>query len=312
MRANMYKLPKPLKPGSRIGIIAPASAAKRKFVAKGLEYLLKKGYKVKTAPNLSRGRFYLAGSDQLRVKLLEEFFLDPEIDGIICVRGGYGLLRILDRISYKKLSSIPPKVFVGYSDVTALQMALLSKLGWITYSGPMVASEMGQEFDPFSEEWLWKIISDHPYPIELINPEDQPLKVFRHGKAEGKLIGGCLTLVTPLLGTPYMPSSKGTILVIEDIGEKTYRLDRALNILRLHKVFEQISGLIVGHFVNCLPKNPERSFTLEDYLKDVLDGYNFPVITNFSYGHIKRRFTLPLGSNVSIATNPAKIIIKGV
>ncbi len=307
----MYKLPKPLKPGSTIGVIAPASAAKRKFVAKGVEYLHKKGYKVKTAPNLSRAKFYLAGSDQLRVKLLEEFFLGSEIDGIMCVRGGYGLLRILDMISYEKLASTQPKVFVGYSDVTALQMALLSKLEWITYSGPMVASEMGRGFDPFSEEWLWKMISDNPYPIELINPEDQPLKVFKHGTAEGKLLGGCLTLVTLLLGTPYMPSLKGAILVIEDIGEKTYRLDRALHVLRLHKVFEQISGLIVGHFVNCLPKNPDRSFTLEDYLSDVLDGYNFPVITNFSYGHIKRRFTLPLGANVSIATNPPKITIHG-
>lgn len=309
---NRFKLPQPLKEGSTIGVIAPASSAKRKFVASGLEYIRKKGYKVKTAPNLSRGKFYLAGSDQLRAKLLEEFFLDPEIDGIICVRGGYGLLRILDKISYEKLASIQPKVFVGYSDVTALQMALLSKLGWITYSGPMVASEMGQEISQFSEEWLWKMISDHPYPIELINPEDQPLKVFKHGKAEGELLGGCLTLVTPLLGTPYMPSLKGAILVIEDIGERTYRLDKALNILRLHNVFDQIAGLIVGHFVNCLPKNPDRSFTLEDYLTDVLDGYNFPVITNFAYGHIKRRFTLPLGVNVSIETDPPNIIIKGI
>lgn len=308
----VYNLPKSLVEGSTIGVIAPASAAKRKFVKQGVEYLKEKGYKVKIAPNLSRGKFYLAGDDNLRIKLLEEFFLNPEVDGIICVRGGYGTLRILCKISFEKLSSVPPKVFVGYSDITALQLAMLKKLGWITYSGPMVASEMGQNISEFSEEWLWKMISEVPYPIELVNPEDQPLDIFKHGTGEGKLIGGCLSLITPLLGTEYMPSLENAILVIEDIDEKTYRLDKHFQLLELHGVFDKISGLIVGQFVKCFPKNPNRSFTLNDYLADVLSERNIPVLTNFAYGHINRRFTLPIGINAKITTSPPKIELLGI
>ncbi|MCD6440999.1 MAG: LD-carboxypeptidase [Candidatus Marinimicrobia bacterium] len=308
----MYLLPKSLKSGDTIGVIAPASAAHRKNVALGIDYLKKRGYNIKIAPNLTRGKFYLAGSDNLRTQTLENFILDPEIDGIICVRGGYGLLRIIDRIDYDRLKKVPPKIIVGYSDITALQMAILNKLGWVTYTGPMVAPDMGNNFDPFSEKWLWEVINNHPYPLTLQNPDDEKMAVFRHGTAEGILIGGCLSLITPLLGTPYVPSFKDAILLIEDIGEKTYRLDKQLHILRLHGVLDQISGLLVGHFIDSFPKNPKRSFTLSDLLRDVTGNYDFPIISNVAYGHIRRRWTLPLGARVRMETDPVKITILGV
>lgn len=306
----MYQFPNVLTPGDTIGIIAPASAAHRKNVRQGIEYLENRGYQIKKAPNLTRGRFYIAGNDELRLKWLERFILDPEVKGIICVRGGYGLLRIIDKINYGKLKKIPPKMIVGHSDTTALQMALLSKLGWIGYTGPMVASDMGNNFDSYSEEWLWRVITAHPYPLVLQNPQEEKMQVFRHGSATGALVGGCLSLVTPLLGTMYMPDLKGAVLVIEDIGEKTYHLDKHLNMLRLHGVFEQISGLLLGHFVKCFPKNPKRSFTMTDFLHDVLGGYDFPVITNLAYGHIRRRLTLPLGARIHMETNPVKLAIQ--
>lgn len=306
-----YLLPEPLKNGATIGVIAPASAAKRKTTEAGLQYLRERGFKIKTAPNLNRGKFFLAGPDSVRLRYLEQFLGDPEIDGIICVRGGYGLIRIVDKVNYTRFKSVKPKVLVGYSDITALQLAIAAKLGWVTYSGPMVSSEMGQSISPFSEEWLWRMIGSHPYPVELINPEDQPLKVFRPGSAEGVLIGGCLSLITPLLGTSLMPNLEGAILVIEDIGEKTYHLDKHLQILRLHGVFDRIAGLVVGQFTDCLPKNPKRSFTLEDYLNNVLEGYNFPVITNCAYGHLKRRFTLPIGVRLRMTTEPVSLTLLG-
>ncbi len=306
-----YRLPEPLKKGDTIGVIAPASAAKRKTTAAGLAYLRERGYNIKTAPNLNRGKFFLAGPDSVRLKYLEQFLTDPEVDGIICVRGGYGLIRIVGQVNYERLKKVKPKVFVGYSDITAVQMALAARLGWVTYSGPMVSSEMGQSISPFSEEWLWRMVEGHPYPVELINPEDQPLKGFRPGNAEGVLIGGCMSLLTPLLGTSLMPDLKGAILVIEDIGEKTYHLDKHLQIMRLHGVFDQIAGLIVGQFTDCLPKNPRRSFTLEDYLNGVLKGYDFPVVTNLAYGHLKRRFTLPIGLRVRLSTDPVGVTLLG-
>ncbi len=306
----MYRLPNILEPGSTIGVIAPSSAARRKYVEKGIEYLTDRGYRVKVAPNLSRRKFYLAGEDSKRVEYLEEFILDPKVDGIICVRGGYGLLRILDSIDFGRLTQIPPKVLVGYSDITALQMAMLTKLGWVSYTGPMVASEMGQDIDLYTEEWLWKVISAHPYPLTLLNPEEESIQVVRPGRAEGPLLAGCLSLITPLLGTEFAPSFENAILVVEDIGEKTYHIDKQFQMLRLHKVFEQISGLILGNFVNCFPKNPVRSFTMQDLIDDVLDRYNFPILSNFAYGHIRRRLTLPIGTHAVLSTDPLKLVIR--
>jgi len=303
----MYRLPKPLKRGATIGVIAPASAAHRQQTKEGLAYLQRQGFRVQSAPNLTRGRHYLAGKDDLRLKYLEQYILDPDIDAVFCVRGGYGLLRIIDRINYRRLKSAPPKIIVGYSDITSLQMAFLAQLGWVGYSGPMVASDMSGTFDSYSEEWLWKVIGDQPYPLVLENPPGEEIAVYRHGRASGHLIGGCLSLLTPLLGTKYMPNLEGAILVIEDIGEKTYHLDKQLHMLRIHGVFDKIAGLIVGHFVNCFPKNPKRSFTLYEFLDDVIGRYEFPVVTNFAYGHIKKRLTLPLGARVSLTTKPVKI-----
>lgn len=307
-----YLIPEPLKTGGTIGVIAPSSPASRKTTALGLQYLQNLGYKVKSAPNLNRGKFFLAGSDAERLKYLEQFLCDPEIDALFCVRGGYGLIRIIDQLNYQRLAEVKPKVVVGYSDITILQMALAAKLGWVTYSGPMVSSDLGQSLSSFSAEWLWRIITSNPYPIELTNPLAQPLQVFRSGSAEGVLIGGCLSLITPLLGTAFMPDLKGAILIIEDVDEKTYRLDKQLQILRLHGVFDQIAGLIVGQFVNCFPSNPKRSFTLEDYLSNALKDTHFPVVTNCAYGHLKQRFTIPIGIRARISTNPPRLTLLGL
>jgi len=307
----MYRLPAIISPGATIGVIAPASAARRKPTATGIAYLKARGYRVITAPNLTRGHFYLAGQDQRRKELLECFLLDPAVDAVFCVRGGYGMLRIIDRLDYDRLAAIPPKILVGYSDITAIQLALLARLGWVTYSGPMVAPDMGNAFDPYSEAWLWRLLNTHPYPIDLTNPADDPVTVFRPGDAEGPLISGCLSLITPLLGTSYAPSLRGAILALEDVHEKGYRLDKHLHILRLHGVFDQIAGLVLGRFTDCFPANPRRSFTLEELLADVLGNYHFPVLTNFAYGHIRRRLTLPFGIRMRMTSDPLQITLLG-
>ncbi len=306
------QLPPPVKKGATIGVMAPSSAAGRKATKRGLDYLKNLGYRVKTASHITYGTHYLAGNDTKRLRHLHNFITDPDIDALIFVRGGYGLLRILDRIDYRRLAQIPPKVIVGYSDITALQMALLSKLGWVTYSGPMVASDMGKDFSPYSAQWLWKMISQPDYPLRLSNPTDRPLQVFRSGEARGRLIGGCISLLTPLLDTPFMPALEGNILVLEDIGEMEYKLDRLFQILKLHGVFEKISGLIIGQLKNCFPKNPAKAFTLEELLTDTLGDSKFPVLTNFAYGHITRRLTLPWGLETALSTAPPEVILQGI
>jgi len=311
VKIQQYLFPRFLSPGDTIGVIAPASAAPRSQIIQGVNYLVDRGYQVKNAANLVKRKYYLAGSDDERRKTLEEFILDPEVAGTFCARGGYGVLRILDRLDYNRLGKVPPKMIVGYSDITGLHLALLSRLGWIGYSGPMVASDLGNNFDPFSEKWFWKVVSQHPYPLVLENPEGEEMKVWRHGAAEGTLLGGCLSIITALLGTPYLPPLNGAILLIEDIGEKTYRLDKQFQILRLHGVFDQIAGLLVGRFVKCFPRNLALSFTLEELLKDVIEDYDFPVITNLAYGHVCRRLTIPIGARVRLETDPVKVTILG-
>lgn len=309
-RLSLMNIKPPLLPrGGTIGIIAPSSPAKRKPLRKGIEYLLSRGYRVRTSPYLTRGRYYLAGSDDLtRVKYLEEFLLDDGIDCVICARGGYGALRIVDKINYDKLRKAKPKAFVGYSDITVIQLAFLRMLNWITYSGPMVASDMGDDFDAYSEKWFWKVLDGDSYPLELENPEGMELKVLKHGRAEGVLIPACLSLMTSLLGTEYMPSLEGTILVIEDIDEKSYRLDRLFQILKLHGIYDKINGLILGQFTKCFTR---KSFGLEELLSEVIEKYDFPVVLNLAYGHVKKRLTLPVGMRASIQTAPLRIILLG-
>lgn len=303
-----YKTPPTLKPGSTIGVIAPASSASRKPTKLGIQYLESRGYKVVTSTHLNKGLKYLAGEDAVRVKHLENFLMNPEIDAIICVRGGYGLLRIIDKLDYDKLKTIPPKIFVGYSDLTALQLSLLQKCGWVTYSGPMVASEMGKDFSQFSENWLWKVLTLNNGELNFQNPDKDKIKIFHHGQAEGNLIGGCFSLVTPLLGTEYMPSLDGNILFLEDVGEAGYRIDKMFQELKLHGVFNKISGLILGQFSGTFKENDNKNFTLEELLRDTIPEINFPVITNFAYGHVNQRFTMPIGGKFRINTESEELI----
>ncbi len=298
-----YKTPKQLEPGSTIGVIAPASAAKRKPTKLGLEYLEKQGYTLKTSTHLTKGTKYLAADDNVRIKFLEDFLLDPEVDAIICVRGGYGMLRIIDKLDYDKISAVEPKILVGYSDITALQMSLLQKCGWVTYSGPMVASEMGNNFSQFSENWLWKVLTKSNEKLNFQNPENDEIKIINPGQAEGNLIGGCLSLVTPLLNTEYMPPLDGNILFLEDVGEPGYKVDKMLQTLKLHKVFDKISGLVIGKFSGTFKENDKKNFTLEQLLLDTIPKIDFPIIANFAYGHIDQRFTIPIGGKFRMDTD---------
>lgn len=304
-----YKLPPKLNSRETIGIVAPASAADSQKTEKGIAYLRDQGFQTKLAPNLNQELNYLAGTDSERAQYLNEFLQDDDISTIFCVRGGYGMMRILDRLDFDALKNTSPKNIIGYSDITVLQFAFLKKLGWITYSGPMVASDMGADFSSYSEEWLWKILRQDSNSSQLKNPENRDIEIYRSGSAEGQLLPGCLTLVSCLLGTQYCPSFENKILVIEDIGETGYNLDRLLTTLKLHGVFEEISGLILGSFVNTDDEEDEKAFPINKLLDDLIGDYDFPVLTNFAYGHIEERLTLPVGVQAQMNTEPIDVRI---
>ena len=295
-----YQLPPKLKVGDGIAVIAPCSAADSDKVENGLAYLADRGFMVKIADNLSNADGYLAGSDEERLSSFINFWKDPEINALFCVRGGYGIQRLLNHLDYDLISS-NPKILVGYSDISALSAALLAKSGVVTYSGPMVASDMGENFDKFSEEMLWRTLMGRS---SISNPKNQPLLVYKKGEATGNIIGGTLTVLLPYFGTPYMPNLEGAILVLEDLGENPGRLDRHFHHLRYQGVFDKISGLVLGEFKECFPDDADQFEGFKPILDSALKGYNFPVVMNFAYGHIDTRVTLPIGASAKLTTDP--------
>jgi len=295
-----YKYPPALEAGDTIAVIAPCSAAQKDKVEQGLAYLADKGFLVKIAKNLTAENGIMAGTKEERINSLHEFWADPEVKALFCVRGGYGIQQILPELNYDMFSS-NPKILVGYSDISALSCSILAKSNLITYSGPMVASDMGENFNQFSEEMLWRTLMGNP---KIPNPSKQPLIPYRNGTAEGVIIGGTLTVLLPYLGTSYMPNLEGAILVLEDIGENPGRLDRHFHHLKFQGVFDQISGLVLGKFEDCFTNDEDHIESLTEILDSTIEEYDFPVLMNFAYGHINKRVTLPFGAKAKITADP--------
>ena len=213
---------KPVKPaklnrGDLIGIIAPASApTSEEKIIKAAEYLERCGYRVKLGKNVRAVRGYLAGSDAQRASDINDMFADKQVRGVIAVRGGYGTPRLLPLVDYRLIKR-NPKIFVGYSDLTALQLALYKATGLVTFSGPMAAVEMFKEIDPFTEEHFWRMVTSERAEGVVRNPDSRPLKAIGTGKARGILLGGNLSLIASMAGTPYLPSFKNSILFLANL-----------------------------------------------------------------------------------------------
>ncbi|MEW5843490.1 MAG: LD-carboxypeptidase [Bacteroidota bacterium] len=288
--------PKRLKPGDVIGIISPASSTDDiTKVNRGVEYLEKLGYRVEVGKNVGQEFGYLAGSDTQRIADLHEMFKNKNIKAIFSIRGGYGSGRLLDKIDYKIIRN-NPKIFVGYSDINALQMAFFAKTGLITFAGPMVAVDFHDEVSKFTEEVFWRTITSNRAIGRIKNPRNEKIYVLNKGRAVGRILGGNLSLLTSLNGTEYFPKLKDAILLLEDINEAPYRIDRMLNQLRLSKVFKQIKGIILGHFVDCIEPDPnKRTFTLNEVIIEYFQGLKIPVVYNLKHGHVKDNITIPYG-----------------
>lgn len=306
----MEKLKPPaLKKGDLIGIVSPASSPDDfSRIEKGISYLEGLGYSVKLGKHIYKRLGYLSASDDERAEDLNEMFADPQVRAIICVRGGYGTPRILDKIDYRVIKR-NPKIFVGYSDITALQLAIFKKTGLITFSGPMLAVDIYSNFDAYSEEFFWMILTSKAKKIEIKNPDGVDISVLKHGKTTGTLLGGNLSLLASIVGTKFQPDFSDSILVIEDIGEEPYRIDRYLAQLKNAGIFDKINGCILGQFTDCVPKEPEKSLTLEQIFQDYFGNLKIPVISNLSYGHIPQKVTLPIGARIKIDTKRGTITI---
>jgi len=296
-----YLKPKKLLKGDVIGIISPASAVDdEKLIQSGIKYLEGLGYRTKLGKNVGKVRGYLAGTDEERVEDIHQMFGDKSVKAIFCLRGGYGAFRLLDKINYKLLRN-NPKIFVGFSEITALQMTFLHKANLITFAGPMLIPNFLKEVSTYTEENFWRLITSTKKLGVVKLPELDNLQSLNLGIAAGRLIGGNLAVFASLLGTKYLPVLNNKILFLEDISEPPYKIDRMLNQLRLSKVFNKIRGVILGSFSDCIePYSNKKTLTIDEVWSDYFRGIDCPVIHSFPHGHIKDLVTLPIGTRIKL------------
>ena len=294
--------PSRLQPGETIGVVSPAGPLNETRLHQldiGLSYLSDKGYRIVLGHHLREQLGYLAGSDKMRADDLNDMLRRPDIQAIFCARGGYGLTRILEKIDYRAAQN-HPKIILGYSDVTALHLGMYAKARLITFSGPMVATELGNDLLPLTEDSMWAMLTSenlHVLPGENFPHEMQTLSP---GIAEGRLLGGCLSVLVSLLGTPYMPDMRGAILLIEDVGEDLYKIDRCISQLKNAGVLDSVSGVLLGQFVNIAADENNNPVDLQDVLDHYFSSLDVPVLSNFPYGHTPLKITLPIGCRVQL------------
>lgn len=300
--------PAALKKGDLIGIITPASPPSvDEKITKGTEYLERLGYRVTFGKNIRRTYGYLAGTDRERADDINALFADKHVKAIIAVRGGYGTPRLLPLLDYPLIKK-NPKILVGYSDLTALQLAIYKKTGLVTFSGPMSGVEMWKEIDPFTEEHFWAMVTSKKKFGAVRNPDGRPLKAVVPGSGKGRLLGGNLSLITAIIGTPYCPNFKDSLLFLEEIDEECYRFDRMMNHLRIAGIFKSIRGVIMGELTDVKPSDTSSPFlTLDQVLQDYLPAIPRPVITGLVYGHVPKKLTMPIGINGSMNAHTTTI-----
>ena len=301
----------PIKPdrlnyGDTIGIIAPASAPPDpKNIDRAIAALERLGFKTKLGPNVRKRWGFLAGSDRDRAHDLMKMFADRKVKAIVCVRGGYGTARILPLLDYRTIRA-NPKIFIGYSDITSLHCAFLTKSNLVSFHGPMLISDFGKaDFPDFTRQSFLKTLMQPSAPGSIRDGyQRKTVTILRRGQASGPLVGGNITLLCASLGTPYQPAFKNGILFFEDIDEKPYRFDRMLTQLLNAGLLQQVAGIAIGINAGCQdPKTrnaKEYRQTLEDVFKDRLLPLKIPVVAGLPFGHIPLNATLPVGARATL------------
>ncbi|MBP8690813.1 MAG: LD-carboxypeptidase [Sedimentibacter sp.] len=308
--------PKPLKAGDKVAIVAPSSASEPKAVKQAEMKIKAMGLEPVMFPTCYKSYGHLSAKDEERAGDVNNAFKDETIKGIICLRGGYGTTRILDLLDYEMIAS-NPKVFLGFSDITALHIAFNQICKMVTFHGPMAATNFARvkndkvEFDEYSYQSLYKNIFTCETPGLYTNPKNEALKSLNSGQAQGLLTGGNLTLLTATLGSKYEIDTKDKILFIEEVGEPVYKLDRMLTSLALAGKFDDCAGIILGSFVKCEREKKAYEGGLDLTLEEVVDitlvKYKKPIIYNFKAGHGFPQPTMALGTLVRIDADKKEV-----
>jgi muramoyltetrapeptide carboxypeptidase len=296
-------IPAPLQHGDMVGVISASGPASPDLLSQGILFLKELGFRVKTGRHLYEKSGYLAGTDEQRFEDLNAVLGDPEVRAVFFARGGYGVMRLLDRLDRDSIIQ-DPKMLVGMSDITALQLSLSTRVNLLTFSGPMIAGQVGAGLDDTSKEWLVRALTE-PLDGRNLWPPDSSIRVLRKGSAQGRLIGGCLSLVVALMGTPHAPDLANSILFIEDINEPPYRIDRMLTQLSLAGALEKVEAFLLGHFLG--PDGEDLGQEADKILLELTADRPVPIISGFPHGHVLPNLTIPHGAPVRLNTDQAML-----
>jgi muramoyltetrapeptide carboxypeptidase len=309
--------PKALKRGDAIGVVAPAGPVDRERMDRALDRLRQHGFGVKTYGDIYRRTGYLAGDDATRAEEFMAAFADPDTSAVWCARGGYGVMRIVNQLDFDVVRR-NPKIFVGFSDITILHLAMQQKAGLITFHGPNLQDGFGKpaHMSAANEAALWQAISrkqppsaDGGYAFDLSNVELLQMRTIVPGVASGQLTGGNLAVICGLMGTPFEIETAGRILFLEDVSERVYRIDRYLSQLMLAAKLHSAAGIILGSFSydddDPRDSQAEVSMLLEDFCKRL----RIPVLAGFPAGHAEYNLTLPMGAMMELDSDNRRVTL---
>ena len=294
---------KPLRRGDTIGLVGISGALhdiETRFgpMLEGIETM---GYRVVIGQTCRAQYGYLAGTDAQRAEDLMRMFRNDRVDAVVCMRGGYGVTRMLDRLDFDVIRA-NPKILLGYSDITALHAAIHQKVGLVTFHGPMPAT-CWTDMDDYTRDHLATALSSTEPLGRLDNPPGVPVTRIAPGVGEGPIVGGCLSLVAATCGTPYQLDTAGKVLLLEDVGEYVYRLDSMLTQLRLAGLFRRCEAVVLGGFTDCREEFERYTFKLDEVIRDVIVPAGKPVIGNLKIGHTDSKLTIPLGARCRVDGN---------
>ena len=306
-----------LKPGDTAGIISPSTQVtdpdRLELAQKTIEYF---GLKAKWGAHVRTHRAQGVATVAERVDDLHAMFRDPDVRMVFCIRGGYGAGQLLADIDYSLIAN-NPKVFIGYSDITALHLGIHQMTGLVTFHGPIVLSE----FTPYTQDCFRRALFSKEPLGALGNPPESntlrpahPLRTIRGGRASGPLMGGNLTLISTLMGTPYEIDTKGKLFFTEDVGEEPYRIDRMLTQLRLAGKLSSAAAIVFGECLDCKPNDYKPSFawnmTFGEVLDDRFAGVTVPILSGLTIGHTADQLTLPLGIQSTLDADKGQLILE--
>ena len=304
--------PKALVPGDTIGMVVPASMEfDTHRLGIGVDNLRALGFEVKVGENAANRHGYFAGTDAERASDINAMFADPEVDGIFAYTGGWGTPRLLPHLDYEMIRR-NPKVIIGFSDITALVNAIHQRTGLVTFHGPNAASN----YEPYTLGNMRRVIMSREPIGTLANPEKRDSELIqrrfrtytiRGGKARGRLVGGNLTLLAALMGTPWEVDTDGAILFLEDTHEAIYRIDRMLTQLSLGGKFNGLRGVLFGYCTDCPAER--ASFSLEQLLTNQFAPLGIPVLGGLAFGHIEQKLTFPLGIEAELDADAGVLTI---